>query len=278
MEALQTVQQALVYLEDHLLRDVTLSELADYIDISPFHLNQTFTMICGMNIEEYIHRRRMSEAAQALISGNYTLLDIARQYGYSNANDFSRDFSDMHGLSPIQVRSNKDKVMKFDRLYVKFGVTETPPIIYHIQQLPEKRLVGFRVHIPADELINHFITADVLFEAAESGQLVELQQLNASAPLTVVTHPVIDGLEVFYGIPYESSTTLETEYIHHSKFAVFNHQGHIDYLFNEIWQSIEQHTAITLDYLRNDYYIAQLSLPLNFDSHYTKAVFMLPIK
>ncbi len=272
------VQQVIVYLEDHLLDTVNLDEMADYIGVTAYHLNQTFTMICGMNTTEYVHRRRLSEAAIDLIHGERRLLDVASDYGYKDAHSFSADFSDYHGISPVLARTSKDSLKLFNRLYVKYGVTDQPPLSFSIQDFHEARLAGYRVFIPNEALYNHFLIADLLYDADQTGQLDELKKLTTAHLFYVSVHPSNEGIEVFYGVPFDGSTTLEIEYIKASKAAVFREQGHIDFLYNQVWQSIEQQIAVTLDYKKNDYYLSLLPLNLDFDSDYTKMTFVLPIQ
>lgn len=278
MDALKLVQQTIVYLEDHLLEELTLESIAHYLEISPYHLNQTFTMICNMNIREYITGRRMTESALELIHDDNRLVDIADKYLFSDVHVFTEAFNTWHGISPIQARSRQDHLKLLHRLYVKYAVTDTPPIHYSINEYPSVRLAGYRIQFSSDSLDEHFLIPDALFDAQDKGDLDRLAELNSAAPLYVVTHPIEDGLELFIGVPYEKDTTLETEYIHHTRFASFNQQGQLDYLFNSIWHSIESQVAITLQFLHNDFYIAKLSLPLDFDSAYTKMNFLLPIQ
>jgi len=108
--------------------------------------------------------------------------------------------------------------------------------------------------------------------------LDELKKLTTAHLFYVSVHPSNEGIEVFYGVPFDGSTTLEIEYIKSSKAAVFREQGHIDFLYNQVWQSIEQQIAVTLDYKKNDYYLSLLPLNLDFDSDYTKMTFVLPIQ
>lgn len=278
MESLQQVQKMIVYLEDHLYQNVTIDELGDHIGETPFHCHQTFTMICGMNIEEYILKRRMTEAAQRVITGNERLVDIANDFGYPNANRFSHEFSEYHGMSPVKARMQQDELKLMNRLYVKYAVTEQPPLAYLTGHHHEVRLAGYRVTLSNHQLMNHFLIPDTLFNAKEKGQLEMLKSIQPNMPLYVSVHPFVDGVEIFYGVPHNGKTNLDTEYIKHDTFAIFTLQGNIDYLLNEVWHSIEQQISISLPYVKNDYYFAQLPLNLDFDQDFTKMTFYLPIK
>ncbi len=102
MDVIKQIQQAIVYIEDHLLEPFHLQSLSDYVGLSPYHLDQSFKMIVGQSPTEYARARRMTLAAKEIISGSSRLVDVAKKYNYTNTNEFANDFSDFHGVSPIQ--------------------------------------------------------------------------------------------------------------------------------------------------------------------------------
>lgn len=64
-----------------------------------------------------MHARKMTLAANDVINGATRLVDIAKKYHYANSNDFANDFSDFHGVSPIQA-STKKMNYKFKSDYI----------------------------------------------------------------------------------------------------------------------------------------------------------------
>ena len=130
MDVIKQIQQAIVYIEDHLLEPFHLQSLSDYVGLSPYHLDQSFKMIVGQSPTEYARARRMTLAAKVIISGSRRLVDVAKKYNYANTNDFANDFSDFHGVSPIQVNTKRDELKMQARLYIKLTTTEKPPNAY----------------------------------------------------------------------------------------------------------------------------------------------------
>ena len=102
-DVIKQIQQAIVYIEDRLLEPFNLQELSDYVGLSPYHLEQSFKMIVG----QYARARRMTIAATDVMHGASRLMDVAKKYRYANSNEFANDFSDFHGISPIQASTKR---------------------------------------------------------------------------------------------------------------------------------------------------------------------------
>jgi methylphosphotriester-DNA--protein-cysteine methyltransferase len=64
LDVIKQIQQAIVYIEDHLLEPLYLQALSDYVGLSPFHIDQSFKMIVGQSPTEYARSRRLTLAAK----------------------------------------------------------------------------------------------------------------------------------------------------------------------------------------------------------------------
>ncbi len=84
----------------------------------------------------------MTLAANDVINGATRLVDIAKKYHYANSNDFANDFSDFHGVSPIQASTKKDELQIQERLYIKLSTTESTLSI-QIKRTDDISLVGY---------------------------------------------------------------------------------------------------------------------------------------
>lgn len=109
MEWVKMIGEAVDYIEAHITEDITISDVADHVYISPFYFYKGFSMLCGYTLKEYIRNRRLSLAGGELISGNATVMELAIKYGYDSPDSFTRAFTRFHGISPSMVR--KENVM-----------------------------------------------------------------------------------------------------------------------------------------------------------------------
>ncbi|MGX0405530.1 AraC-like DNA-binding protein [Staphylococcus capitis] len=281
MDVIKQIQQAIVYIEDRLLEPFNLQELSDYVGLSPYHLEQSFKMIVGQSPEQYARARRMTIAATDVMHGASRLMDVAKKYRYANSNEFANDFSDFHGISPIQASTKKDELKFQERLYIKLSTTERAPYTYRLQETEDISLVGYSRFIPTKDLSNPFNVPDFLEDLLVEGLIKELRRYNDVSPyeLFVVSCPLDQGLELFVGVPSERYPAhLESRFLPGRHYATFNLQDEIDYATNEAWYYIESSLQLTLPYERNSLYVEVYPFDISFDDPFTKIQLWLPIK
>ena len=281
MDVTKQIQQAIVYIEDRLLEPFNLQELSDYVGLSPYHLDHSFKMIVGQSPEDYARARRMTIAANDVIHGASRLMDIAKKYHYANSNEFANDFSDFHGISPLQATTKKDELKIQERLYIKLSTTERAPYTYRLQETNDVSLVGYSRFIPTQRLSHSFNIPDFLEDLLVDGHIKELKRYNDVSPfeLFVVSCPLDEGLEIFVGVPSERYPAhLESRFLPGRRYATFNLQGEIDYATNEAWYYIESSLQLTLPYERNSLYVEIYPLDISFNDPFTKIQLWLPIQ
>lgn len=109
MTNLECLQRASDYIEEHLCNTMSISEIADYAYISERTLSELFTSIVGFPLNEYIRNRRLTLAANDILRSKDRIIDISYKYCYESQESFSRAFKRFHGLSPLKLRSTKEK-------------------------------------------------------------------------------------------------------------------------------------------------------------------------
>ena len=280
MEVIKDLQRVIVYIEDHLLSDISLQTLSDYVDKSPFHINQTFTMIVGMTPLEYQSARRMTEAAKDILSGHTRILDIAMKYGYRDANSFAHDYNAYHGISPLQTKTHQSMLKIKNRVSIKLTATETEPLNYTLQYKDDLNLVGKNYHYQASELDNHFLVPDLLEMLIENKYVEDFIRYNDVKPnqLFIIRRPLLDGLEVFVGVPSDRyQGHLDDYHLPSHHFATFHLQGELDFVVSEAWHHIENQWQLKMPYLHDDFYVEVYPLDVNFDQESTKVQLWIPI-
>ena len=98
------VERAQHWLQKHMARDITMSDLARAIAVSERTMARRFVAAIGQTPLAYLQAMRLQAARAMLETGDMTVQSIAAQVGYSDASSFSRLFRQGVGLSPGSYR------------------------------------------------------------------------------------------------------------------------------------------------------------------------------
>ena len=88
----QSLEQAVVYIENHLGDALTVEEVARHAGYSYYHLTRVFSALLGESVGSYIKKRRLSSAARELLYTDRRIIDIAVSHGFESSEAFSRAF------------------------------------------------------------------------------------------------------------------------------------------------------------------------------------------
>jgi AraC-like DNA-binding protein len=95
------------YIDAHYDRDLSLTELARIVDLSPFYLARVFRAAVGMPPHAYLESVRI-RAAQRLLTSGWPIADIAYATGFADQSHFTRRFRRCIGVTPGEyVRQRK---------------------------------------------------------------------------------------------------------------------------------------------------------------------------
>lgn len=97
------------YIGDHYQTDLSLEHLANIACMGTTKLKSSFKQQYRCTISEYIRQRRLSHAEMLLVSTDFTMIQIAKSVGYSNAGRFAHDFKQSTGLLPAEYRKIAQK-------------------------------------------------------------------------------------------------------------------------------------------------------------------------
>lgn len=104
MDWIQSMQQAVAYMEGHLLQDIHPEDVAAHVFSAGAHFGRIFHMIAGLTVQEYIRNRRLTLAAQDVLRGHAGGLDLAEKYRYETPESFAKAFARFHGAPPSVLR------------------------------------------------------------------------------------------------------------------------------------------------------------------------------
>lgn len=97
-------KESAAYLAGNLDRKVTVAELSGRFHVSQTHLQNAFKGVYGVPVSSYIRILKMQSAALRLIHTDTAVLDIAAEFGYSNAGKFASAFHRIMGETPCEYR------------------------------------------------------------------------------------------------------------------------------------------------------------------------------
>lgn len=95
--------EILSFIDDHLDRDLTVSELAQRLHLHPNYFIRYFKSATGSSPIQYILRRRMEVAKQGLLDSGESISEVAAAVGLE-LHYFSRRFKAYTGYSPTEFR------------------------------------------------------------------------------------------------------------------------------------------------------------------------------
>ncbi|MEO8901633.1 MAG: AraC family transcriptional regulator [Polyangiaceae bacterium] len=88
----------------HMAEPLSTSRIARALRINPDYLNRVFRKTHGMTITEYLHRRKLKDAALLLRESTDSIAEIAGACGYKTAVHFRRMFRRFNGVTPREYR------------------------------------------------------------------------------------------------------------------------------------------------------------------------------
>lgn len=92
--------QVFNYINNHLERRITISELAEIMCVTPDHFIRVFKQVNGLTPNKYIQRKRVERAQTLMLSSGMDLTEIACRVGVPNLSQFSKLFHQQTGIPP----------------------------------------------------------------------------------------------------------------------------------------------------------------------------------
>ncbi len=101
------IQKVCDYVDAHLQEDISLEQMADYVNVSSFYLSKLFKEEKGVTFINFISDKRLEKARQMLAETELSIKEITAEIGYNDQNYFSRIFKNKYGVSPKEYRKVK---------------------------------------------------------------------------------------------------------------------------------------------------------------------------
>lgn len=97
-----TLEALLQFIESNLSKSLTTKDLAEQSFTSESNLHRKFKSTFGFSLQSYIKRRKLETAKQYLMSGEFTVNEVAYSVGYKHPANFTKAFKKIFGHPPTR--------------------------------------------------------------------------------------------------------------------------------------------------------------------------------
>lgn len=100
------ISDAINYIKSNCNRDLSLSEVADRVNLNPSYFSRLFKEETGTQFVEYVRIAKMDLAKELLKSSNKKIYEICEDLGFLNVQYFSTVFKNTVGMTPNEYKKS----------------------------------------------------------------------------------------------------------------------------------------------------------------------------
>lgn len=98
------------WIHEHYQEELTLEDLADRFNMSPYYLSHQFKRITGFTVVSYIQLTRIRNVQQLLLYTDRKITDISESCGFESFSQFNRTFNKFCSMSPSAYRTQASHI------------------------------------------------------------------------------------------------------------------------------------------------------------------------
>lgn len=99
-----TVLKVINYIRDNYSKNITLSEAASIVGVTPEYLSKLFNQKINVNFVVFLRNFRISIAKRMILSGKYQIQEVADHVGFKDPKYFNKVFKTVCGISPSEYK------------------------------------------------------------------------------------------------------------------------------------------------------------------------------
>lgn len=188
----ECIQQMIDWIEDKLLGEFSLDELASHMGYSPYYCSFKFHQATGISMRRYILLRRLYLSTGDLVM-NRKIIDIAVDYNYSSQEAYSRAFKSVFGVSPRDFQRHQMPVQSITKLIIHPGEdgdsmnTRRETEVAHLQSEKSELF---------DRDVLNILNGEVMYEEFKSKKLMgnsDYAPFNEAMCVHETTIPIFDS-------------------------------------------------------------------------------------
>ncbi len=116
----QRIAEAITYLKDNFKAQPNLDEVAEKVNISPYHFQRMFTDWAGISPKKFLQYLSIDHAKNILKQNKATLADAAFETGLSGTGRLHDLFMNIEGMTPAEYKHGGQS------LHINYSFAETP--------------------------------------------------------------------------------------------------------------------------------------------------------
>lgn len=101
---LEKMQNVILFIQDNLDREISLSEIAEVAEMTQTSLSRFFRKHAGLNYIDFMTHLRIGKACALLKTTDEAVSTISFECGYTNISNFNRRFLLLRGCTPTEYR------------------------------------------------------------------------------------------------------------------------------------------------------------------------------
>ena len=109
------LQRAEEYIYEHLEHNLSVTAMAQILQMSPYYFSRLFKQSTGLSPHQYLLKCRVEHAKQLLKTTNLSIAVVATQVGFVDHSHFARHFKRQVGILPRQFRAHSKNVLTDSR-------------------------------------------------------------------------------------------------------------------------------------------------------------------
>lgn len=147
-EHIEAVQKMQDYIETHLDAHITMADLSNASQYSPWYAYRLFVDFIHMTPAVYIRRLRLSKSALRLRDEKVKIIDLAFDTGFESVDGYQRAFYKEFGcnpyeysVSPVPIYLFKPYGIKYQKGKVKEDMSEVKNVFVQVIEKPERKVI-----------------------------------------------------------------------------------------------------------------------------------------
>lgn len=242
MNWVSSLTQAIDYMEEHLIEEIKMEDIAKEACISTAYFQRIFMVLTGMSVFEYIRKRRLSQAGTALCKTSQKVIDIALEFGYESAESFTRAFKKCHGITPSEARKGGN-LQVFPRLQIQIILKGVESMKYRIEKKEAFGFYGLEKSFSTLDGANFRDIPAFWNSVMQDGSYKEMIEKASTPSCLGICMPMKNDQETEFDYIIGAFTDKEVKgYTYHQvpavEWAVFEARGPLPDVLQDVWKRI----------------------------------------